>query len=101
MDVLLGSICLSDIPKECMKKVQTKNGEKYFLNIAVIERKEPSAYGHTHFISCSPKKEERKEGVNYIFGDLKRWQEQPSAPTYEEIESAPPVNPDEDTDLPF
>lgn len=65
--ILTGSICLSDIFREQMKKVICKDGkEKIYLNVAVIERKEPSQFGHTHFITCAPKQEERKEGIQYI-----------------------------------
>lgn len=63
-----GSICLSDIPKEVIK--EGKNGKKY-LNITVWERKLASEWGHTHMISCAPKPEERKDGTNYLIGDLK------------------------------
>lgn len=60
MAILSGSICLSDIPREQMKKIKCKDGvERIYVNVAVIERKEKSQFGHTHFITCSPKKEER------------------------------------------
>lgn len=101
--MLLGSICLSDIPREVMKKVICKDGkEKIFVNIAVCERKEPVTFGdrtYTHFISCSPKKEERIEGRNYFIADLQTWNPQPSTPTAEQIEAAPAVS--EEDDLPF
>lgn len=101
--MLLGSICLSDIPREVMKKVTCKDGsQKIFINVAIIERKEPATFGdrtYTHFISCAPKKEERKEGVNYFIGDLSEYKPQPSVPTAEQIEAAPPVS--EEEDLPF
>lgn len=68
MSSLFGSICLSEIPREQMKKVMCKDGkERIFLNIWVGERKEPATFGsntYTHYVSCSPKKEERKDGVN-------------------------------------
>ena len=98
--ILSGSICLSDIPREQMKKVTCKDGkERIYLNVAVIERKEKSPFGSTHFITCSPKKEERKEGVNYILGDLKEFIPQNNAPTPEEVSAAPAVKPNDD--LPF
>lgn len=102
MDILFGSLCLSDIPKELIRDVTLKDGtKKKYLNISVVERKEPSRFGHTHFVSCSPKRDEQIEGKNYIFGDLKRYQPQPSAPpTAEEISAAPPMS-DDDNDLPF
>lgn len=93
MSNLYGSLCVSDIPKELFKKAE--NG-KIYLNIAVIERKEVSQFGHTHFISCAPKQEERKEGVNYFCGDMKTFA--PKAPTPEQEEQAPPAPID---DLPF
>lgn len=100
MALLFGSICLSDIPRSEIKKVMCKDGqERLFLNVAVIERKEASQFGDTHFISCAPKQEERKDGVNYIIGDLKVWNPKPQQPTQEEIAQAPSVA--EDDDLPF
>ena len=98
--ILSGSICLSEIPREQMKKVMCKDGkERIYLNVAVIERKEKSQFGHTHFITCSPKKEEQKEGVNYIIGDLKEFIPQSNAPSPEEVSAAPSVPPS--YDLPF
>ena len=102
MALLIGSICLSNIPRSEMKKIMCKDGkERIFLNVAVVERKEPSQFGDTHFITCAPKKEERKEGVSYIFGDLKVWNPEPQMPTAEEIAAAPPFEPTSDDDLPF
>jgi len=95
--MITGSICLSDIPKELMKKVPCKDGvTRIYLNVAMIERKEVSKYGHTHFMSCAPKKEERVEGVNYIIGDFKEWKN--NTPTADDINNAPSASPD---DLPF
>lgn len=101
MSSMYGSICLTDIPREQMRKIKCKDGvERVYVNVRVVERKQPSQYGHTHFISCEPKKEERKEGVNYIFGDLKEWQSQAAQkPTAAEISAAPAVS--EDENLPF
>ena len=98
-DILFGSLCLSDIPKELIKDVTCKDGKvRKYLNISVLERKEVSQYGHTHFVSCSPKREEQRDGVNYIIGDLKRFVPQNISPTPEEINDAPIASPD---DLPF
>ena len=98
--MLTGSICLSDIPRDVMKKVMCKVGnEKIFVNIAVCERKEAVTFGdrtYTHFISCAPKKEERKDGVNYFIADLQTYNPQPSVPTAEQIEAAPAVSEEED-----
>ena len=102
MALLIGSICLSQIPRSEMKRIKCKDGvERVFLNVAVVERKEKSQFGDTHFITCAPKKEERKEGVNYIIGDLKLWDPEPQMPTTEEIAAAPPIPANDDSDLPF
>ena len=98
--ILSGSICLSEIPREQMKKVKCKDGTiRIYLNVAVIERKEKSQFGSTHFITCSPKKEERKDGVNYIIGDLKEYIMQSNAPSPEEVNASPTIGPDDD--MPF
>ena len=103
MSSLYGSICLSDIPRSQMKKVKTKDGkERIYLNIFIGERKEPVTFDdrtYTHFVSCSPKKEERVEGENYFIGDLQTYNPQPSAPTAEQINEAPSVS--EEDSLPF
>lgn len=113
---MTGSICLSDIPKELIKVVETRQinpatGKpvvKKYLNLAVLETAEPSQYGDTHFISCSPKKEERIEGRNYIIGNFKRWVPKTEHVTQEQINEARTMTPEEiaeteqgETDLPF
>lgn len=105
--ILTGSICLSDIPRDQMKKVTCKDGSvKIYLNIAVITRKQPQTFTnngvsrtYTHFVSCAPKKEERADGVNYIIGDLETRTFTPQTPSAEDIQAAPPVSPQDD--LPF
>ena len=95
-DFIYGSICLSDIPKRLFKKAD--NG-KVYLNISIHKRKEVGKYGHTHFISCAPKKEEQQEGEFYICGDLKEYVPvSTQTPTAEDINNAPAA---EDDDLPF
>ncbi len=89
-----GSIDLTKVPKECYREVTLKNGEKHiFLNVALYQRKEPTTFGtttYTHFLSCAPKKEERKEGVNYIVGDFAESKPTPIEPvTTEEVNNAP------------
>lgn len=101
MASLYGSICLSDIPKECMKKVMTERGEKIFLNISIGEKKKPVTFGnrtYTHYVSCAPKQEERKEGVFYGIGDLMESTLKSNIPSPEDINNAPSVD---DPDLPF
>lgn len=100
MALLIGSICLSNIPRSEIKKIKCKDGqERLFLNVAVIERKEKGQFGDTHFISCAPKKDERKDDVSYIIGDLKEWNPEPQMPTAEQIAAANPIT--ESDDLPF
>lgn len=103
MSSLFGSICLSDIPREQMKKVMCKDGkERIFLNVFIGERKEASRFGdrvYTHFVSCAPKKEEQRPDVNYFIGDLETYNPKPNKPTVEDIASAPSVS--QDDNLPF
>lgn len=90
MEVLhIGSICLSDIPQSEIKKVMCRDGkERLFVNIKVVRRKSVAENGDTHFISCEPKPEQRREGVKYIFGNLRPLVYQPQGPSMEEIENA-------------
>lgn len=105
MSKLLGSICLSDIPKSQMKKVKLKDGsEKIYVNVFIGELKTPKKFGKremTHYVSCAPKKEEREEGVNYFIGDLFDYVKEASkaSVSVEQVNSAPSV--EEDDDLPF
>lgn len=104
MATLHGSICLSDIPKELIKKVVCKDGvTRAYLNIRIVERKEPITFGDrtfTHFVGASIKKEEQEAGKKYIWGDLRPYGQKPSfePPTVQEMEAAPTA---EDSELPF
>lgn len=98
-DLIYGSICLSAVPKELFKKVKCKDGEeRIFLNLKIVRRKETSKYGTTHFVSCEPRQEERKEGVNYICGDMTEYVPKDNNPSPEDIAQAPVADGD---DLPF
>ncbi len=103
MSSYFGSICLSDIPRSQMKKVMCKDGkERIFLNIFVGEKREPATFDgrtYTHYVSCAPKKEERKEGEQYYIGELQTFIQQQSSPTPEQIDNAPSVGVNDD--LPF
>ena len=92
----LGSICLSDIPKEVIRKCES-NG-KLYLSFAILERKDVGKGGETHFISCSPKKELRREGVNYIIGDIKPFVQQNDRPAVDDVANMEPTQVD---DLPW
>jgi len=88
---MVGSICLTDIPKEVIKVV---NGKKY-LSLAVMEYTAgANEYGDTHFVSCAPKQEERREGVKYIIGNFRKWQDN-RKPTLAEINNAPSITAEE------
>lgn len=107
--MLTGSICLTDIPKELIKAVTCRDGQvRKYLNIAIITKKTPQTFTnngqartYTHFVSCAPKKEDRKDGVNYILGDLetRTFTPQQTAPTAEQVNDAPPAQ--QNDDLPF
>lgn len=85
-----GSICLDTIPAECIKRGD--NGHLY-VQIAIIENDKPIVKNgevvSDHFISCAPKKEERKEGAKYIFGNIRTWKERDSIPTAQSISDMP------------
>lgn len=102
MSSYFGSLCLSDIPKSEIKKVTMRDGTtKLFLNVFVGEMKDPKVFGertYTHYVSCAPPKEQRKDGVFYNIGDLQTYQPKPSVPTPEEINNAPSVTAE---DLPW
>lgn len=96
---LYGSICLTDIDKSLI--TTAKNGKQY-LNIELRERREPSQYGHTHYIKQVAKAEQRKDGVNYYIGDLKPSQYQQQTPQQapqQQVRQEPIVITDDD--LPF
>ena len=105
MEFAVGSICLSDIPKELIKKVTTKNGEvKMFLNISIGQLKEPQKDSEgkirsTHWVGCAPKKEDRIEGKNYFIGGIKEWTQEVNTPSAEDINNAPSIGVEDD--LPF
>lgn len=80
----LGNICLSDIPKEVIKKSE-RNG-KLYLSFSVRKRDKVSDYGDTHFISCAPRKEERNATMNYIIGNMKPFVQQ--QPSVDEVQKA-------------
>lgn len=91
-DLLYGSVCLSDIPKELITKSK-KNGKQY-LNIAVPKLKSKGKFGETHAITISVPKDQRKPDDKTIFiGSLKTWE----ANTQKQSTSSG----QQDDDLPF
>ena len=57
---------------------------KVYLNLELIEGKEPGKYGDTHFVKESTTKQEREEGVKLpIIGNAKPWgNRQPKADSW-------------------
>lgn len=100
---LRGSIELSAVPRKLFKKVKKKDGTVgTYLNISVIERREPSRYGYTHFVKVSEEtgrtlENGKKEYRDVFVGDLKPLGNAAPVST-EEVAAAPPVEKD---DLPF
>jgi len=58
MSIISLSLCLSDLPRESMKKSE-KNG-KIYINLTVANRREADTYGNTHTVYVSQTKEERE-----------------------------------------
>ena len=58
------SICLSDIPKELMRKAD--NGKSY-INLVVDKRREPDKFGNTHTVYINQTKEEREAKMDKIY----------------------------------
>ena len=58
------SIYLSDLPKE--KITTAVNGKKY-VDLIVLERREPSKYGDTHTIYVPQTKEEQQSNAQRIY----------------------------------
>lgn len=105
--ILRGSICLSDIPKELIKKAA--NG-KCYLNINIRAKMTPSTFPnpdgtsrtYTHSVQCACAKDKQRTDVPksyYYIGDLETYTFAPAAPvTMESIDNAPSAG---DGDLPF
>jgi len=92
------SVCLSDLPKDKMKK--PANG-KVYINLIVADRREPDQYGNDLTVFVSQSKEEREAKADKIYcGQGKKLQQQ-TAPSAEQIEAAPGVSEEETNDLPF
>jgi RNA recognition motif-containing protein len=98
--LLNGSICLSDIPKE---KITTseKNGKKY-LNISVWINDEPDQYNNNGSIQVSQTKEEREAQSKKLYiGNLKFPVKQSSTAPTAAPHTASATVPELDNSLPF
>lgn len=91
------SICLSDIPKEKMKR--PANG-KVYVTIVVADKREKDQYDHdaTAWVDQTKEEREAKTKIIYIGNGNKVIFDKPV--TAEELEQAPAVDADKD-DLPF
>lgn len=97
-NLILGSICLSDIPKDDYIKIG-KDGKKY-LNVCIAERREADPYGNTHTIYVSQTKEERNAQLKKCYiGSGRVYDPNPTAATPEAVAQMPPA--EEVDDLPF
>ena len=68
--MMIGSICLSDIPRDKVV-VSEKNGKKY-LNIVLWINEQEDKYGNNTSIQVGLSKEEREDGVKPTYvGNLK------------------------------
>ena len=75
--ILNGSICLTDIPKEKITKSE-KNG-KIYLNINVFINDEPDQYNNNGAIAIQQSKEEREAKAKRVYiGNVKFSQQQPA-----------------------
>ncbi|MDR1199825.1 MAG: hypothetical protein LBK94_12580 [Prevotellaceae bacterium] len=91
------SLCLSDIPKDKIKKAA--NG-KHYVNLILSERKEKGKYGETHALMVSKTKDEREAKADTVYvGSGTLWEEKVFAPTPEAIADLPAA--DDFDDLPF
>lgn len=74
MSYLWGSICLDDIPPEQIKQVTFASGVvKRFVNIKVRRMDDPKVRNNNKFsyvITCEPRRDLQKPGVNYNIGEL-------------------------------
>lgn len=95
-DFIRCSLCLTDIPKEAIRKAE--NG-KLYLSIVVCEKKEADQYGNTHYIALSQTKEQREAGEKRVYlGDGKAYV--PATPKVEDVDAMPAAGAEVD-DLPF
>lgn len=69
---LFGRIYLTDIPKHLI--LSDDKGRKY-INVNIRQRRQPSQWGHTHYIKVDARSVD-PDNQNFYIGDLKpsKWQ---------------------------
>ena len=84
MSYFWGSICLDDIPPEQIKQVTFASGVvKRFVNIKVKKMPEVKVRNNNKFeymVTCEPKRDLQKPGVNYKIGELCEPESKPYSP---------------------
>lgn len=96
-DFIIGSICLTDIPKD---KIRVGKTAKKYLNICIASRREPDQYENTHTIYVSQSEDERAAKANKCYiGSGRKRNDQPVAATPEAVDQMPTA--EDVDDLPF
>lgn len=91
------SLCLSDLPKEKMKKA---NNGKIYMNLVVAPRREPDQYENDHTVFCDRSKEEREANAVIVYVGAGRSIKPQGAATPEAVDNMPPADLMND-DLPY
>lgn len=94
------SICLSDIPKDAIRKA---DNNKQYVSLVVDERKEADKFGNTHTVYLSQTKEDREARKPKVYvGNGKEYHFNNNQPTQQPPTPAPKVDFNADGDnLPF
>ena len=107
MDNLYGNLDLTVLGNlvrqhpELVRIVDFKDGKHKLLNIDVFEKQQADQYGNVATIKASCKKDQQKQGVNYYLANLKVSQYQNNNSQQQTQQPAPPLAPQDDSDLPF
>lgn len=89
MSYFWGSICLDDIPPEQIKQVTFASGAvKRFVNIKIKRMSEVKVRNGNKFkymVTCEPRRDMQKPGVNYKIGELCEPDSKPYNPATESV----------------
>jgi len=83
------SICLSDLPKEKMKKAKNN---KIYMNLVIAERREPDQFGNDVTVYADQTKEEREAHKDKQYVGQGKTIAFNQAATPEAVENLPPVD---------